>query len=191
MELIFEKRGRGIRFPNLYYDCDDHIKIKIWNQEKEYYIEIDKEDFDIANQCNWKIREDSKTVYALNSKKGFLHRLINNTPINMETDHIDGNGLNNRKSNLRAVDGKTNALNKRTAEGVYYEDGEYPRYKVHWRENGVQKSKSFSIGAYGADEAKRLAYQFRKEIEKVVYNRPTVSGDGSTPILDMRTPSAE
>lgn len=185
MKLIFEKRGRGISFPNLYYDCEDHIKIKMWNRNKEYFIEIDKEDIEIAKQCNWKIREDSKTIYALNSNKGFLHRLINKTLDGFETDHIDGNGLNNRKSNLRTVDGKTNSLNHCNVDGVFFEDGRSPRWRALWREDGKQKSKSFAVSIYGAD-AERLAKEYRLKIEKEIYKRPQVSGSEISPIMDFR-----
>lgn len=56
-----------------------------------------------------------------------LHRLVAGTPDGMETDHINGDGLYNRRCNLRIVTHRQNALNsfkKKSAKsrfkGVYY-----------------------------------------------------------------------
>ena len=45
-----------------------------------------------------------RTVYAVGGDRGrtvLLHRVIAGTPVGMETDHRDRDGLNNRRSNLR------------------------------------------------------------------------------------------
>lgn len=44
----------------------------------------------------------------------FLHRAIMRPPCNMVVDHINGNGLDNRRSNLRVCCKKKNALNSRS-----------------------------------------------------------------------------
>jgi hypothetical protein len=44
-------------------------------------------------------------------KKIYLHRVINQTPLKMETDHINRNKLDNRKNNLRTADRSQNAAN--------------------------------------------------------------------------------
>lgn len=55
-----------------------------------------------------------KNKYFLTGKRGHLqmHRVVNNTPAGKLTDHINGDRLDNRKANLRTVDGTGNALNK-------------------------------------------------------------------------------
>ena len=54
-----------------------------------------------------------------------MHREIMNTPKEMVTDHKDGNGLNNCKSNLRIVTNRQNAQNMRVDKS-----SKYPG--VHW-----------------------------------------------------------
>ena len=41
-----------------------------------------------------------------------MHRLINDTPEDMVTDHIDRDGLNNTRANLRSADKRLNSLNR-------------------------------------------------------------------------------
>ena len=48
-----------------------------------------------------------KSTYIL------MHRFINNTPEGMDTDHINHDGLDNRRSNLRTVTHQQNAFNPR------------------------------------------------------------------------------
>jgi hypothetical protein len=66
-------------------------------------------------------------AYARNSKLGHLHRVILDNPEG-KVDHIDGDTLNNRRSNLRVVSNAENGRNRKGANvgsttgvlGVYY-----------------------------------------------------------------------
>lgn len=46
-----------------------------------------------------------------------MHRLIMNTPIGLTVDHIDHDGLNNQKTNLRNCTMKENSMNKSKNKG--------------------------------------------------------------------------
>lgn len=184
MKLIYTSQSKTASFRNTYYDCGDHIKIRLHNKNQEEFILIDKDDFEKVKICNWKIRNDSKTVYVANSKQGFMHRLIMNlSDKTKQIDHINGNGRDNRKSNLRIVTDYENSRNKLNTFGYHYEGGKHPRWRAIWRENGKQKSKSFSVKTYGEEEAKELAKNYRKFIEQEIYERPTVT-DGQS-IINM------
>ena len=75
---------------------------------------IDDKDFEYLNQ--WKWTYDGR--YAIRSvaftvgkrSKIYMHRIILNTPVGMDTDHIDMNRLNNQRLNLR-IDRKSTRLN--------------------------------------------------------------------------------
>ena len=71
---------------------------------------VDIIDYDFLMQWKWLARKSRDTYYAeRNSRKGecikrtriSMHRVIMNTPDDMQTDHKDWDGLNNRRSNLR------------------------------------------------------------------------------------------
>lgn len=64
---------------------------------------IDEADYDYLLQWKWHYREGyavrSQYLGRTNGKQKlkniWMHRLLLNTPDGMESDHIDGNGLNN------------------------------------------------------------------------------------------------
>jgi hypothetical protein len=83
---------------------------------------VDAEDFEWLSQYKWQARWDKckKGYYAGTGRlilKSFnttlMHRLIMGAKKGEIVDHIDGNGLNNRKSNLRIVTFTENAINHR------------------------------------------------------------------------------
>lgn len=94
-------------------------------------------------------------------------------------DHIDGNGSNNTLSNLRLVTTKMNTRNAKLSSrnttgtgGVYLVtlyDGKgggtsQTYYRTVWNDlNGKQRVKQFSTHKFGADAAKQLAIDYRKE----------------------------
>lgn len=175
MKLIFTHRGSGVKYPNKYFLIDDStIMIEVRDSDNEiYHSFIDKEDFDKVSFCNWKIRKDARTFYLCNSRHGFIHRIISNCPDNLTVDHQDGDGLNNRKNNLRNVSMQVNNLNKQHSSMIHY-DEKCNRYRVYWRENGKQKTKSFAVGKYG-DKAKNMAEQFKQYVCKEIYHRPLIA----------------
>jgi hypothetical protein len=92
---------------------------------------VDDEDYDYLNQFRWSVLKHGKIFYAARGKVS-MHRFIMNEPINMQVDHIDHNGLNNQKYNLRIctfAQNRCNRLlnknNKTGYKGVYYEKRRY------------------------------------------------------------------
>jgi hypothetical protein len=78
---------------------------------------VDDEDFDRVNQFKWKFDGYANRIKWVSSEKRYvcvyMHRFIINTPAGFDTDHINGDKLDNRKSNLRAVSHSVNLQNRR------------------------------------------------------------------------------
>lgn len=75
-----------------------------------YIILVDDEDFEELSKYKWSIDKDGY-AYRFGGK---MHRLIIRPPANMEIDHINGNRIDNRKSNLRVCTHAQNQCNKST-----------------------------------------------------------------------------
>ena len=81
---------------------------------------IDAEDFEKVEPYNWYYNHSSPRLeYAFGRKKNSsvskipMHRLILDFPEDKSIDHINGNGLDNRKENLRICSHKMNMANQR------------------------------------------------------------------------------
>lgn len=77
---------------------------------------VDDSDFDVLDQFNWHAARRARTVYAARHKGRnkivLMHAEIMQTPSGFDTDHIDGNGLNNVRSNLRVTTVTQNRYNQ-------------------------------------------------------------------------------
>lgn len=77
---------------------------------------VDDEDYKWLNQWKWYYSSAGyarRDPYERNKRSHIMmHRLINHTPKGMETDHINGNRIDNRKKNLRSYTRQQNRVNK-------------------------------------------------------------------------------
>ena len=90
-----------------------------------YVAVIDAGDVDLVAGVNWfaqiaRRRDGSvRTIYAVRTDRGHgqktirMHRLIAGSAWEAETDHRDGDGLNNRRGNLRPASTAQNQHNRR------------------------------------------------------------------------------
>lgn len=89
-----------------------------------------------------------------------LHRLIMDAPSDRQVDHIDGNGLNNCKSNLRLCTLPQNLMNKCKKptnttgyKGVYRHKG-----TRKWRAQISTNNRAMHLGSFTTKEQAALAY---------------------------------
>lgn len=97
------------------YSKIDHRGIKLKNGG---FSSIDMEDYESLKDFSWVKAKRGNTAYAVTNhrtsgkdKSIYMHRMIIKAPKGVLVDHIDGNGLNNTKSNLRLSNKSQNALN--------------------------------------------------------------------------------
>ena len=93
---------------------------------------VDDEDYEELSKWNW--RRDKKGYASRTTTKNriayafLMHRVVAKTPSGMQTDHINGNKLDNRRSNLRVCTNQQNMRNRPPYFGT-------SKYKgVRWRE---------------------------------------------------------
>lgn len=97
------------------------------------FAEIDAADYSLVGHLDWCAKRDKRTWYAIRSERidgkkttVAMHRLIMSATKGQQVDHVDGNGLNNRRGNLRFADNHEQGQNSRIR-----------RNKVHSRFKGV------------------------------------------------------
>lgn len=129
---------------------------------------IDAEDLELVSGYHWYfLRASRGNAYAVaNITKPdgrgaliYMHRLIAKTPEGKDTDHRDGNGLHNCKSNLRTATTAQNGYNSRVRinkrhsrfKGVDKKNG---KWRAQIRING----KKTHIGLFDTEEEAALAY---------------------------------
>lgn len=112
-------------------------KIKL-TQNK--YAIVDNSDYEWLTKWRWGVRKCGSNDYFY-AIRGFkdkqsskvkairMHRLILNASENMQVDHINGNTLDNRKSNLRIVTHGQNKINQRM-----YKNNTSGKTGVYWIE---------------------------------------------------------
>jgi hypothetical protein len=77
---------------------------------------VDAEDYERLCKYKWHALKDHRTYYARNRRPHgmvLMHRVIINAPAGLVVDHINHNGLDNRKENLRLCTVAQNSLNAR------------------------------------------------------------------------------
>lgn len=76
---------------------------------------VDDEDFEFLSQWKWWTLKSGNTFYAIRRSKNatiLMHRVIIGAKPKKTVDHVNGNGLDNRKENIREVSNSENAMNR-------------------------------------------------------------------------------
>jgi hypothetical protein len=100
-------------------------------------VMIDDEDYENLIEFVWYFHKSDGYVYKniekkRASKRISMHKFLMNPAEGMDIDHVDRNKLNNQKSNLRIVEHKINARNRKIPcnnktgfMGVWKQDNKY------------------------------------------------------------------
>ena len=123
---------------------------------------IDDEDYERAVRLSWCLTtiRGAKHVYRyararLGGRKVSLHRFILDAPRGADVDHINGDGLDNRRLNLRACSHAQNMANKRPSTGKYKG---VSRSRRRWRAEIAKGGKRVSLGSYATEREAAVAY---------------------------------
>lgn len=138
-----------------------------------HVVVVDEQDFPIVRDRKWNVAivygkdGENRHVYAQSSvriKAGvwrtiLMHRLIMNAPSGLFVDHVNGNGLDNRKENLRICNNTQNQQNqvrvrgKSQYKGVYWHSGR-SKWCAHIRIFG----KMTHLGSFDLERDAAIAY---------------------------------
>lgn len=130
------------------------------------YALVDNEDFDFLDQYWWCLnkKEDGRfyVVSKINGKMIKMHRLILNAKKNQILDHKNGDGLDNRRENLRFCTQSENCLNKKRSKNKIV-----PFKGVHpsgssinpWLATIIYKGKRNYLGCFPTPELAHNAYK--------------------------------
>ena len=133
----------------------------------EFKFLIDDEDYEKVKDYRWYVvvDEDRRYVRAHEKKsenysKVRLHRLIMNYSGNMFVDHINGNGLDNRKENLRICTNSENNMNsiKRKKGTSVYKGVSFDKSRNKYESYITINKKKIHLGRYETEEQAAQAY---------------------------------
>jgi hypothetical protein len=124
---------------------------------------VDDEVFEWLNQWKWSLSSSGHAyrrqyirlgVNKYTAKIIWMHRLINKTPDDLITDHLNQKKLDNRKSNLRNANKSLNSINrgmqsnnKSGFKGVYWDT-----WAQKWRAEIILNYKNFRLGRFSKIE---------------------------------------
>lgn len=130
---------------------------------------VDDEEFEYLNQWKWYAQNYKFTFYAVRTinyynesgnrtcRRIWMHRLIMKTPKSLEVDHINHNGWDNRKENLRNVTRRENCINRKNPNKTGYTGAYLIGHK--YMAGATIKGKRVYLGYYNTAKEAENTYK--------------------------------
>lgn len=132
------------------------------------FTEIDVADLALVAGYSWVASLKRDRMYAMcyagrgaDGKKRYvyMHRLIINAGVGQEVDHVNGDGLDNRRINLRIASRSQNAANHRGHGGTSrYKGVNWHKQRQRWVANIKHCDQRQYLGLFDSEEGAALAY---------------------------------
>lgn len=162
----FRKHGHTLektkRDANEIIEHEDYAEIILTNNKGEETGRaiIDLEYVDLVKDYKWYL---ATRGYITNNKVGKLHQFIMNPQDGLVIDHVNGDKLDNRESNLRTCTQQQNTMNRSTSSnntsghtGVCF-DSRRNKWFAHIQINGKRKFLGYFKTKEEAAEVRRQA----------------------------------
>lgn len=128
---------------------------------------VDDEDYPELSKFKWHAHKDHNTYYAGRASPGVngkqhhirMHAIIVRTPKGMHTDHINGNGLDNRRCNLRIVTTRGNGQNRHCPKTSKYPGVSWHKRDRKWQAEIQIGGKHRSLGYFDIESEAATAYR--------------------------------
>lgn len=158
---------------------------------------IDAEDAERIAGYRWRAERGKHTVYAVaNVERGSrktvkLHRLILDAPSGVEVDHVNRQGLDCRRQNLRLATHQDNQRNraKQLGNSSRYKGVGWHKATRSWRARIKVDNRTEELGGFSDEEAAARAYDRRARVafgEFAVLNFPCVQPSEALPTDPVR-----
>ena len=125
------------------------------------YAIVDPEDYKWLMEFKWHTNCSRGKFYAVNSRSQKMHRLIMKAPRDKFVDHINGNGLDNRKANLRLATPAQNNWNSKSGMGrgkSRYKGVKWHKHSKKWVVTIGVNGRRESIGYFTDEKEAARAY---------------------------------
>lgn len=127
---------------------------------------VDKEDYEYLSQFNWYTLNKDYACRCLprdeNGKQVvvLMHRIILKAKPEEKVDHINGNGFDNRRVNLRIVTHSQNLMNSKKPSGnkTSKYKGVYRYKKGRWMAHITKDQKHIKLGYFDTEIEAAKAY---------------------------------
>lgn len=121
---------------------------------------IDEADFDLIAARKWYAARSTQTSYALNRRDCetvSMHRFLLAPAPGQHVDHINGNGLDNRRSNIRLCTPSQNMANSRRPKDALRQRGTR-KLGNSWVATVKFQGKAIHAGCFATPEEAARAY---------------------------------
>ena len=136
-----------------------NMKMKTENKIPVEFI-IDDEDYELVSAYVWKKYPSNRYIQAsINGKTTAISRLIMNAGKGVSVDHINGDRLDNRKSNLRICSQSQNMKNRKpNKNGKSAYKGVVSLKNGRFRAKIDSDGKRYDLGVYDNEHDAVIAY---------------------------------
>ncbi len=114
---------------------------------------VDDADFPLLNSWKWHYMSVGYAKSTQRDREILMHRFLLNAPPGTIVDHINGNGLDNRRANLRLCDKAQNAWNSPFSGSSASFDAQRKQWKARIR----HYRQEIFLGRFATEEDARVA----------------------------------
>ena len=130
-----------------------------------FYSLINDCDYELVSRYKWQMHFDGYNRYAIHSyqtdngiRKLRMHRLILGVTGTTVVDHINGNGLDNRRENIRECEQRENIRNRIKTSNTRSRYKGVTWHSNKWRARISVGGKKFYLGCYTEENSACSAY---------------------------------